>query len=76
MRNCLGLARTIYIYIYIYTVYVRYFWQENHQIGIRSCTVYMYGSGQLYKCLVQSKSVDYKRDACIIKNVLDTQFSA
>jgi hypothetical protein len=26
----LGLVRTIYIYIYM--VYVRYFWQENHQI--------------------------------------------
>jgi len=36
MCTCVGLARTIhiyiYIYIYIYTVYIRYFWQENHQI--------------------------------------------
>jgi hypothetical protein len=44
--SCVGLARTIYIYgVYtvflvmcrvgqnhIYTVYIRYFWQENHQI--------------------------------------------
>ena len=30
---------------HIYTVYIRYYWQEN-----RSYTVNIYGSGQLYSC--------------------------
>jgi len=42
---------TVYIYTVlanpIYTVYIRYFWQGNHQIcGMHG--VYTYGSGQPY----------------------------
>ena len=34
---------------HIYTVYIRYFWQGNHQIyGHMSYTVCIYGSGQPY----------------------------
>jgi len=46
--KCVGSARTIYIY----TVYVRHFWLGNHQIT-RPYTVYMYDSGQPYKCVLR-----------------------
>jgi hypothetical protein len=35
----------------IYTVYIRHFWQENHQ-NIRPYTVYIYGSGQPYLSVI------------------------
>jgi hypothetical protein len=54
----LGRDFTIYMVIYgayirrvgqnhMYTVYIRYFWQKNHQIpNIQLYRVYIYGSGQ------------------------------
>lgn len=31
---------------HIYAVYVRYFWQGNHQVSGHICCVGIYGSGQ------------------------------
>jgi len=51
----LGLARTVYIrricrvgQDHIYTVYIRYFWQGNHQIYGHARCIPVYGSGQPY----------------------------
>ena len=52
--QCSGVCIVSYMYMnrvgqnHKYTVYIRYFWQGNHQIYGHIYTVNIYGSGQPY----------------------------